>query len=76
LRFVVAVVDSLGEIDEPRGLIYRLRNMGYQPSTRATEEPDPATRQALLDFQLEAEIARTGRLDDRTKRKLRELYGS
>jgi hypothetical protein len=35
-----------------------------------------AMRVALLDFQLEAEIPRTGELDETTRRKLRELYGS
>jgi type VI secretion system secreted protein VgrG len=77
LRFMVLLEDSLGEADNPKGARMRLRNLGYQPGVELDEEEiDAATRQALLDFQLEAEAPRTGELDDSTKRKLRDLYGS
>ncbi len=77
LRFIVHLVDALAEADAPKGARMRLCNLGYQPGTDFDEEDiEPATRQALLDFQLEVDLPRTGALDDRTKRKLRETYGS
>lgn len=77
LRFKVHLVESLESADELPGARMRLRNLGYQPGTDVEEEElDAATRQALLDFQLEAEKPRTGKLDESTTDELQELYGS
>jgi type VI secretion system secreted protein VgrG len=76
LRFIIHLEGPLGNgwpIKEAR---IRLRNLGYHPGTDLDDKAmDVATRQALLDFQLEAEIPRTGELDRKTQQKLRELYG-
>jgi hypothetical protein len=63
-------------IDTPAGVRERLNNLGF--TCEVTSEPDSAAAltSAITRFQLAHELEVTGELDDATKNKLVEAYGS
>ena len=67
---------QFGHIDpsnEVSGVQHRLSNLGYDcgPDIGAMNED---TKQALLDFQRDNKLERTGEIDAATKAKLEEIY--
>lgn len=63
----------LDPLNEVSGVQHRLTNLGYDcgPETGKLNE---ATKQALLDFQRDSELEKTGKIDAATKGKLEEIY--
>ena len=77
-------VGHLDPIEEPSGVLQRLRNMGYTRRVPAggawralgPESPEDAELlQALLEFQSEQGLPQTGILDQATRDKLADVHG-
>jgi len=65
----------LDPIDEVTGVQGRLRNLGHYPG-EVDGAADGLTETALLGFQHKYGLAETGKPDDATKAKLKEIHGS
>ncbi|MEP7120507.1 MAG: type VI secretion system tip protein TssI/VgrG [Byssovorax sp.] len=77
LVWLVHLVTEFPAETTPKGARLRLRNLGYDPGTVLVDDTlDDLTQQALLEFQLDQEIPMTAELEDATKKKLSEQYGS
>lgn len=77
LHWLVHLVDEIPGATDVKGARIRLRNLGYDPGTDLREdEIDDVTAQALLEFQFDRELPPDGKLEDETKTKLSEIYGS
>jgi len=69
---------KIGHIDpltEVRGVQQRLKNLGFSCGNE-DNEIGPRTRAALRSFQEKHDFQVTGEIDDPTKNRLREIYGS
>jgi hypothetical protein len=62
-------------IDTPSGVRHRLVNLGYECGVSESGD-DPLTQQALISFQADHDLDSSGLLDDATRKKLQEAYGS
>jgi hypothetical protein len=67
-------IGHLDPIDEVRGVQQRLNNLGFRCGPE-DEELGPRTEAALRAFQNAHDLEATGRIDDATKDRLRELHG-
>jgi type VI secretion system secreted protein VgrG len=77
LVWLVRIVKEMGDAGTPKGARIRLRNLAYDPGTQLEPEKlDPVTAQAIVEFQLDEDLPATGELDDQTKKKLSEEYGT
>jgi type VI secretion system secreted protein VgrG len=79
LEYYVSLHEELPAVDEAPGVVVRLANLGYAPALTMFadgEELTPSSAEALTAFQFDHGIAETGEIDDDTKSKLREVYGS
>ena len=76
LVWLVHVVADTASAKTTRGAMIRLRNLAYDPGTTLGDPVDDATRQALLEFQLDQQVDPTGELDDATRTKLSAAYGA
>ncbi|MEZ4446934.1 MAG: type VI secretion system tip protein TssI/VgrG [Polyangiaceae bacterium] len=78
LTWLVHLVDDFEAASDIRGARARLRNLGYTPHTSlappAEEDLDPRDEQAILEFQIDARIERTKKLDQETKKQIDDLY--
>ncbi len=74
-RVITLDLGAMDPVDEPSGVRKRLLNLGYlcQPDGPADSEDLQA---ALRKFQQDKGLNVTGRIDDPTKNKLKELHGS
>lgn len=77
LAWLVHIVPDLFEAGTNKGARLRLRNLAYDPGTMVTDTNlDEVTQGALLEFQLDQGLPVTGELDEETKKKLGDTYGS
>jgi len=68
---------KLGYLDpltEASGVQMRLSNLGFE--CPVSGQMDEATAQAIIEFQEERGLKVTGEMDDSTRNKLKEVYGS
>lgn len=71
LAWAIEIRDELPALDQVRGARVALRNLGYEPGARDTDEIDDLTRAAILTFQRLRGIPATGALDTSTVAALR-----
>ena len=77
LVWLIHIVDSMFDATAGKGARLRLRNLAYDPGTVVTSDDlDEATTGALVEFQIDQELPPTGLLDDATKAKLSDAYGT
>ena len=76
LVWLVHVVEGTAAVETTRGARIRLRNLAYDPGTALGDPLDDATRQAVLEFQLDQQADPTGELDEATRTKLSAAYGA
>ncbi|AUX25621.1 uncharacterized protein SOCEGT47_061700 [Sorangium cellulosum] len=69
---IPVLVGDLDPIDEPSGVIERLRNLGFLPPAGEVEAEDVTL--ALMAFQTEQRLPVTGAMDDETRRALEERH--
>jgi hypothetical protein len=68
---------KLGHLDpltQPSGIQMRLSNLGFD--CPVSGQMDEATAQAIMEFQEQRGLKVTGEMDDSTRNKLKEVYGS
>lgn len=68
-------IGHLNPIDEISGVKQRLNNLGFYCGSE-DDELNEVVQAALLSFQAKQGLEETGELDDATKNRLREVYGS
>jgi hypothetical protein len=69
---------KVGHVDpltETRGVQHRLKNLGFSCGEE-NHEIGPRTRAALRNFQEKHSLQVTGEIDEATRNRLREIYGS
>ncbi len=75
---------NLGGLDPPdslKGVMQRLRNLGFQPGSGDPPGPNDTqgqaqVRGAIESFQVANDLDKTGKLNDQTIDKLKEIHGS
>ena len=71
------IVDSMAPGDQTAGAQARLNNLGFFASKEIYEQYDEQTRQAIQRFQTaHPPLKVTGKIDQETKKRLEEVYGS
>jgi len=71
------IVDSMAPCDEITGAQARLNNLGFFASKEIHEQYDEQTRRAIQRFQTtHPPLKATGNIDQETKKRLEEVYGS
>jgi hypothetical protein len=71
------IVDSMAPGDQIAGAQARLNNMGFFASKEIHERYDEQTRRAIQRFQTaHPPLEVTGNIDQETKKRLEEVYGS
>jgi hypothetical protein len=73
-RHLELTLRALGPIKSRAGWCARLHNLGYDTGD-AMDPDDPRPQAALCAFQADHELDATAELDDKTKAKLKEVYG-
>jgi hypothetical protein len=73
-----AKVGHLDPIDDPKGMRQRLKNKGYikEPASEDEEKEAQLMKEGISSFQKDNNIPVTGKADDATKAKLKDLHGS
>ncbi len=73
--FTVKLQGDIGSTSEVSGARIRLRNLGYAPGANLTAEPgDAATEAAVVAYQFDRNLPRTGALDDATRDDLGDTW--
>jgi len=75
-RQIPLFLGGLDPLDTSSGVAQRLNNLGYGPVPCGGEVSEAEMAEALGAFQKASEIEPTGRIDDATRDKLKELHGS
>jgi peptidoglycan hydrolase-like protein with peptidoglycan-binding domain len=71
------IVDSVAPCDQIAGAQARLNNLGFFASKEIHEKYDEQTRRAIQRFQTaHPPLEVTGNIDQETKKRLEEVYGS
>jgi Putative peptidoglycan binding domain len=71
------IVDSMAPCDQIAGAQVRLNNLGFFASKEIHEQYDEQTRRAIQRFQTaHPPLKVTGNIDQETKKRLEEVYGS
>lgn len=71
------IVDSMTPGDQIAGAQARLKNLGFFASKEIHEQHDEQTRRAIQRFQTaHPPLKVTGNIDQETKKRLEEVYGS
>jgi Putative peptidoglycan binding domain len=71
------IVDSMAPDDSIAGIQARLNNLGFFASKEIHEQYDEQTRRAIQRFQtVHPPLKVTGKIDQETKKRLEEVYGS
>ncbi len=73
-REYVFELGEMAPLSEIRGVQQRLRALGY-PIEQITDELDEPTKQALIKFQQDEALDVTGEPDEKTRARIREVFG-
>jgi hypothetical protein len=67
-------IGHLDPVEEPSGILQRLRNLGYVPGAAAVLDADAALRLAVKAFQEDKGLTVSGELDDETVARLKSEH--